>query len=173
MKTTKLVIRYYIKAILKILLFVLRIFPIKRNKIVFESFGGYKTSCNPYYIYEFLHKKTLQLDLNWCVASLSDNKGLSQDVKSIKINSFSYFFSLMTCKIYITNDAVPYYIPFRKQQIVINTWHGGGAYKKVGSQLANSSKIQKNSSTDCGINYLFFVFFQIVYKCNVAIYGNS
>jgi CDP-glycerol glycerophosphotransferase len=38
----------------------------------------------------------------------------------------------MTAKIVITNGTLTAFIPFRKSQIVINTWHGGGAYKSSG-----------------------------------------
>jgi CDP-glycerol glycerophosphotransferase len=38
----------------------------------------------------------------------------------------------MTAKIVITNDTLTAFVPFRKSQIVINTWHGGGAYKSSG-----------------------------------------
>ena len=144
MMTTKLVVRYYVKVFLKIFLYILRVLPIKQNKIVFESFGGWQVSCNPYYIYSFLHKEYPQLDLNWCIVPhLCNERNLLQEGKNMRPYSFSYFVSLMTCKVYITNDVVPYYVPFRKQQIVINTWHGGGAYKKVGSQLDNISIVQK------------------------------
>ena len=54
-------------------------------------------------------------------------------------NSFAYFYHLLTTKVYITNNGVPSYIPFRKSQIIINTWHGGGAYKKVGISITNDS----------------------------------
>ena len=38
----------------------------------------------------------------------------------------------MTSKYIITNHEFPWYIPLRKNQILLQTWHGGGAYKKVG-----------------------------------------
>jgi CDP-glycerol glycerophosphotransferase len=38
---------------------------------------------------------------------------------------------MMTAKYLITNQAVEPYFPFRKNQNVIYTWHGGGAYKRV------------------------------------------
>jgi CDP-glycerol glycerophosphotransferase len=41
---------------------------------------------------------------------------------------------MLTSKIIISNQLLfPSFIPLRKQQVFINTWHGGGAYKKVGN----------------------------------------
>jgi CDP-glycerol glycerophosphotransferase len=39
---------------------------------------------------------------------------------------------VLTSKYYISNVQVEPIFPFRETQIVINTWHGGGAYKRVG-----------------------------------------
>jgi len=44
----------------------------------------------------------------------------------------------MTSKFFITTSGAIAYIPFRKKQIVINTWHGGGAYKKMGLDTTNN-----------------------------------
>jgi CDP-glycerol glycerophosphotransferase len=41
-------------------------------------------------------------------------------------------FYFLTSKILITSSSFPVYLPYRKKQVLINTWHGGGAYKKVG-----------------------------------------
>ena len=51
----------------------------------------------------------------------------------------------MTSKVLITNVNFSSYIPFRKKQILINTWHGGGAYKyaiynKTKKEIRNSYK---------------------------------
>jgi CDP-glycerol glycerophosphotransferase len=53
-------------------------------------------------------------------------------VKIVQWNSLAYIYYNITSKIYITNSDIGSYIPFRKVQIVINTWHGGGAFKRTG-----------------------------------------
>jgi CDP-glycerol glycerophosphotransferase len=40
-------------------------------------------------------------------------------------------FHTFTAGYIINNAAVKPYLPFRKSQIIVNTWHGGGAYKTV------------------------------------------
>lgn len=125
----------YIKAITTTLLrLVLRIFhllPLKKKRIVFESFNGKQIACNPFYIYQYLKKKHPEYTYIWCY----NFKSPDNDITCIRKNSFLYIYNLLTSSTFITNDSIPQYIPFRKRQTVINTWHGGGAYKKVGTEL--------------------------------------
>lgn len=126
----------YIKVIiaffLRLLLRVFYLIPINRNRFVFESFGGKIIGCNPFYIYRFICDKYPEYHYVWCCNKSGEYSG---EMYCVSKNSFLYIYYLMTSKIYITNDSIPQYIPFRGNQIVINTWHGGGAYKKVGIEL--------------------------------------
>ena len=36
-------------------------------------------------------------------------------------------------KIYCYQSEIPAWFPIMKRQVYINTWHGGGAYKRVGA----------------------------------------
>lgn len=139
---------FKIKTIIKtityyILLRFIYIFPIKKNKIMFESFFGKGMNCNPYYIYKVLKQKNPQLKFIWVL----NNKTLNRDgVKSVKKFSLGYFYHLLTCKVYITNHGINNYIPFRKKQLVIDTWHGGGAYKKTGVDFSlDKTQLKTNS----------------------------
>ena len=49
--------------------------------------------------------------------------------------SLKYFYFLLTSMAIITNAGGISYLPIRKRQVVINTWHGGGPYKKTGTAL--------------------------------------
>lgn len=126
----------YIKAIvttsLRIILRIFYLLPLKKQRIIFESFNGKLIGCNPYYIYQALLKEHPDYQYIWCYNKKSNNTKTTHYVSK---NSLAYIYHLLTARIYITNDSVPQYIPFRKKQIVINTWHGGGAYKKVGMEL--------------------------------------
>jgi CDP-glycerol glycerophosphotransferase len=65
----------------------------------------------------------------WC---LDDEKLLPEKYKKIKTVSFfsiKYIYHAMTAEYIITNIGIEPFFPIRKSQIVINTWHGGGAYK--------------------------------------------
>lgn len=121
------IIKYLFSSILKILFFPLRVLPIKDNLIVFDAYNGKKIACNPYYIYVYLKEHYPELDLVWIVEDKAIAEG--KDVKYVILNSFNYFYTLITAKVYIRNTLMPAHIPFRKAQIRIDTWHGGGAYK--------------------------------------------
>jgi CDP-glycerol glycerophosphotransferase len=54
------------------------------------------------------------------------------EIKTVKFLSFSYFIHALSAGYVIYNSMVKCYLPFRKKQIIVNTWHGGGAYKKMG-----------------------------------------
>jgi CDP-glycerol glycerophosphotransferase len=63
----------------------------------------------------------------WC---LNDKKKLPEEYKDIHtIPGFKkfypyYFFIIMTSKYIINNLGIEPYFPIRKQQVVVNTWHG-------------------------------------------------
>lgn len=118
-----------------IIRFILRIvsvfLPVKKQQICFEAFEGRQIACNPYYIY----KELLMLHPDWEYIWVY-NKAPIENIHCVKYNTLKYVYALMTSNVYITNDGLPLYVPFRKSQMVLNTWHGGGAYKRVGIALS-------------------------------------
>lgn len=123
-----------IKYLLKICIFwglhVLYIFPIQKRFVYFTAFSGKHVCCNPKYIYEYMQKQCLPYRYVWC----SENKdGITEkNVIFVRANSFKSIYYSLVAGIFITNNQVPDYIPFRKRQMIIETWHGGGIYKKDG-----------------------------------------
>ena len=130
------IVKYIISTIFRIFLFPFRIFPINNKLLVFDSYNGKSIGCNPYYIYRYLKKNHPDLNLVWVVESKLVLK--EKDVEFIVLNSLKYYYCLMTAKFYIRNTLMPAHIPFRKEQIRIDTWHGGGAYK--GTMYATNCK---------------------------------
>lgn len=51
----------------------------------------------------------------------------------------------MTAKVYISNFLEATEIPKRKGQYFIQTWHGGGCYKKLGSSEKNTKAFMINA----------------------------
>ena len=123
-----------IKSLIRKCLCVLWILPIKNNRIVFESFVGKQISCNPYYIYRRLCELNKDYDFIWVVRKETQKPQGMKNARYVLFNTFMYVKALLTAKCIISNAGLPFYVPFRKNQILINTWHGGGAYKKIGSQ---------------------------------------
>lgn len=109
------------------------VFPIKGNRIIFNSQKGTQYACNPRYIYEYLENKyggTLQYV--WCLQNPPAVLVNNPHVRVVSYNSLRYFFYQMTSKVIVANIPSSCYLPRRKKQFMIDTWHGGGAYKRCG-----------------------------------------
>lgn len=134
-------IRYYQKIVMRILLFPMRLLPIKKNRVSVNNILSNNYSGNPKYVTEYLTKYYPgKFDIVISVKEPEKYQILkSKGMKVVRFNSFKYFFYAMTSKVFLTNSGGFSYIPLRKTQIVINTWHGGGAYKKIGIFMYNNT----------------------------------
>ena len=130
-------IRYSLKIGMLMLLFPLRIFPIKKNRILLlENVLNFDAqyNSNPKYISEYLLKNYPNVfEIVYPLGKKRDSSIFEEKgITSVKLGSLKYYYYVMTSKFFITTSGAIAYIPFRKKQVVINTWHGGGAYKKMG-----------------------------------------
>ena len=127
--------------LLRVFLKLLYVFPVKRNRILFSSFNGKNFNCNPKYIFTSLYNNyDVTYDYIWCLTDPSPIASTFKGVKIVKNLSPSHIFYLMTAQIIISNQPIEPFLPKRKNQLFINTSHGGGAYKKGGIQAANLSR---------------------------------
>ena len=63
-------------------------------------------------------------------------------VRVMKARTLSFYFFALTSKVVCVNTYYKPTLPRRKGQYFIRTWHGGGAYKRVGS-MEKVSSLQK------------------------------
>jgi len=128
-------LKYFAISIIRVILTVFYIFPINKRKLFFLTFNFGPFFCNPKYILIDLYDKAPELKYVWG----SDLKSLElskySNVTVVKQRSLFWIFHIMTAKVIVHNTYLNTYIPFRKEQIMINTWHGGGAYKRVGVEV--------------------------------------
>lgn len=126
----------YLVKVIRTLLRTGFVFPVKKTQILLSSYEGKMYGCNPRYIFESLIEQYPEYDYIWV---LNDHDKLpnqySKNVKTVKFLSLSHIKALMTSKIIVSNLGIEPFIPKRKCQTFINTWHGGGAYKQVSSNL--------------------------------------
>lgn len=108
-------------------------FPVKNNRVLFISYGGSQFSCNPKYLYEYISENHSRYECIWAFSN-SDLLAEFEESKkpAVKILSLKFFFYICTSKFVIDNNHFMSGYPARKEQNYIQTWHGGGAYKKVG-----------------------------------------
>lgn len=126
--------------IIRNLLKIANLFKVKNNRIVAYSYNGSQYSCNPKYIIEdILNKNGNKYQIIFAVNNINRFSYLKQkNIVLVKFKSIKFLYYSLTCKIFINNGIAPSYIPFRKSQFVLSTWHGGGAYKKGGLDTINN-----------------------------------
>lgn len=139
-------VRYVIKVLFTLALSPFKIFPIKNNKVfLFNDLNGKDAnySSNPKYIAEYLidhhqgeYEIIYPLGEKW-------NKPKIQGIKFIKLRSLKYYYHALTSKFFITTSGGISYMPFKKNQVVINSWHGGGAFKKMGLDAIEDIHLKK------------------------------
>ena len=121
------IVKLLIIVILRQVLKLFWIFPLNKNRIVFSSFEGKQYSCNPKYLFQYiLEHYGNAYDYVWVLNKKID---FSVPVKIVKHLSFSHIFLLLTSKYVITNFGLIPFLPKRKCQVFMDTWHGSGAYK--------------------------------------------
>lgn len=135
------IVRYIKKLIIRTVLYPFRVLPVKHKRIVLvEELSG-RYYGNPKYVAEYmnLHYRN-KFEILYAVKRLDSTSEIVNDsVRFIVSNSLSYFYYCMTAKVILTNSGGISYLPLRKSQYVINTWHGGGAYKMAGIHMYNNS----------------------------------
>ena len=141
----KYVVRYIIKRLIWIFLHLFWIIPLDKKKIYFVSYKGMRYACNPKYLYlKILQLKGKSLKYVWSFLDISRAKSVP-DAIVVRTNSFRSILQIMTSKIIImNNNDISWFIPLRKQQVLVETWHGGGAYKKTGLAAHSDSLFEKN-----------------------------
>lgn len=119
---------------------------VKINKVYCEAYSGTQYACSPRYISEYIKAKYGdRYDIVW---GIRDPKKITDPgVRAVRFISFSRLYEFTTAHIIISNCGMPSYLPKRKEQIVINTWHAGGAYKYCGADYFHST-IFRNAIND-------------------------
>jgi CDP-glycerol glycerophosphotransferase len=134
-------VKYALRILLRIFFRLFYFIPVVNNRIAFISYFGEQYSCNPKYIYEYLYKKHgASFQYIWILKKGVKPNNVEHCVV-IRPNTIIYYMHILTSRIIISNQPMSSYIPLRKRQIFINTWHGGGAYKKLGNIYAVSDDI--------------------------------
>ncbi len=137
-------LKYYTKVIISLFLHLFWVFPIKKNHIFMMNDHSYSFSDNLKYLSLYLTEE--EPEKYKIFFSLKDSEGIGNlPIVPVKWLSFKHFYHAMTCSVLITNNGGTAYLPFRKKQLVINTWHGGGPYKVTGTKALNDYYSMSNS----------------------------
>ncbi len=104
-------------------------YPINSKKILFMNFSGNGYGESPKYIAEEIYRQRLDVDLVWLVKN--DCVEVPSYIRKVRYLSNKAKRERSTAKVIITNIRNDYYIPKKKGQVYLQTWHGGMGFKKV------------------------------------------
>ena len=102
--------------------------PLEKTTIIFETFNGRSYACSPKALYECMlsDPKFKKYTFVWCFrypeqyAFLADNPR----TKLVTYESLEYFHAYTRAKYWVVNSMIPLQIAKRKQQVMLQTWHG-------------------------------------------------
>lgn len=117
------------KYITKVISELVKIFPIKKNRVLFYSSYGANYGCNPKYISEYLVENNPNIEVIW-IFNQPDKYDI-KGIKKVKNMSLEYFYYLATSKFIITNFRTPLEFKKREKQIYIQTWHSSLRLKMI------------------------------------------
>lgn len=128
-----------ILSILKHVINVFKLCPVKKNRVILTAYNGRQYSCNPKYIAEAL-LVTKKYEVVYALCSTSRDS-LPKDIKRVKYRSLKHFYYLMTSGFVIFNSSgISNLLSYRKEQTIINTWHGGYSFKVIGNDIFKDQK---------------------------------
>lgn len=140
-----LLLRKVAKSVLKVFWFV----PIKKNRILFQSYeNGIGYIDNPMYLCNFImnkYPKQYELVFSMQKGSYINSEEVGKEIKIVDCKSLKWLYYMSTSQVVVVNVRMPPYLTRRRGQLIINTWHAGGAYKRTGKNSNLPEKVFKYS----------------------------
>lgn len=127
----KIIVKLNLINLLSIFFYIFRICKVKKNKIVFMNFSGKGYGDNLKYIYLELNKSHHDFDYVWIIGKNIKNNHMPDNIRTVRFMSIRSFYEIATAKIWINNSRFDQFVKKRKNQVYIQTWHGGIALKKI------------------------------------------
>ena len=125
-------IKYAIEHGIQNALQIFRLLPLQ-DRVSFIAFSGRQYSDSPRRISELLLKEHPEIQQVWAFNEPEKFRFLEEKgIKVVKYKSLEYLYYVMTSRVYVDNAEFWSILKFRPEQMVLETWHGGGAYKRVG-----------------------------------------
>ena len=119
------------------LFYAMRVFPVRKNKVIATAFSGIRYGDNQKPILEALHEMCPETDFVWVKMSGYEYE-LPEWIRCIRSRNLRWIYEYATAKIWIDNCLIPDYFRKRKSQLYIETWHGGLGIKKVFADVQES-----------------------------------
>ncbi len=151
-----------------ILCFVMRVFPIQKNKIVCCNMKGKRYGDNPKYIVDEILRERLPYEIVWLIKKDTDID-LPEGIRPANYNPFRMAYELATAKIWIDSNTKPLGVLKRRGQYYIQTWHGSYGLKKMYGDIPDKMNLfdKRNIQYNSKIQDLFVsnsTFYSQIYK---------
>ncbi len=141
-------IKYAIEHGVQNALQLFRVLPLQ-PRVNFISFSGRQYSDSPRRISELLRKEHPEIQQVWAFTEPEKFRFLEErGIKVVKYKSLEYLYYVMTSKVYVDNAEFWSALKFRPGQMVLETWHGGGAYKKVGGHRIDVNALEQQHAVE-------------------------
>lgn len=110
---------------------------IEPKKIFVMTFDN-SYSCNPASIADSILDSDPDADIVWAVSGRTDKSLFPPQIRTVNRGSRDMFREMRSAHIWLDNglNCVWYFMPKRKGQIYINTWHGSLGIKRLGGNFA-------------------------------------
>ena len=141
-------IKYAIEHGVQNALQLFRVLPLQ-PRVNFIAFSGRQYSDSPRRISELLHREHPEIQQVWAFNEPEKFRFLEEKgIKVVKYKSLEYLYYVMTSKVYVDNAEFWSILKFRPEQMVLQTWHGGGAYKRVGGHRIDVNEREQQHAVE-------------------------
>lgn len=125
----------------------IQLFPLE-NSVFVDHFDGKPFGDNPKYILLELFRRGLNVEVYW--VAKKDNDITLPSIHYVKPFSIEAIYRQAVSSIWISTVRLPYYSIKRENQLYIQTWHGGLAFKKIEKECehALSSRYIRTAKKD-------------------------
>lgn len=132
---------------------LMRMLPLDRNLVFFESNLGLAANDSPFAVYKSAsttHRETLKF--TWSLDAHADKSVIDVRDKIVRRKSYAYYYSIARASYFVDNQSLPANFSKRPGQRYLQTWHGI-PLKKMGKdepRFANSEaaeRLERVSST--------------------------
>lgn len=101
---------------------LMRLLPLKKKVIAFESYWGKNFECNPRALYEYIDENRAEYKTVWFLRN--HHIDVPGNAETVRINSLKYYYYLAVAKYFVNNVNFPDFYEKRKKVVEIQTMHG-------------------------------------------------
>lgn len=116
--------------LISLLFLVMRVFPIRKKKIVCCNMKGKRYGDNPKYIVDELIKQKPDYEIVWLIRPEYKTE-VPEGIRPVSYNIFHIVYELATAGFWIDSNTKHFGTLKRKNQYYIQTWHGSYGLKKL------------------------------------------